>query len=76
MGHWLYVLLKLGVGLASKVSSASDCRFLGPELKPQLSHIAFMVIDHEIIFTSILPLQLIHDVISESMCTLVLVNHL
>ena len=62
MGHWLYVLLNLGAGLASTVSSASDCRFLGPELKPQLSHIAFMVIDHEIIYRSILSLQLIHDV--------------
>ena len=46
--------------LRSSVSSTSDCRSRGREFEPQLSHITFVEIDHDIIFTPILPLPLIY----------------
>ena len=59
----------------SKVGSLSDWRSRGHKFESQLSHITFMEIDHEIISTVILPLELLEEG-QLSVYTLVLVNYL
>ena len=60
-------------GLHSAVSGPSNCRSRGCEIEPQLGHITFVEIDHEIISTAFLPISLIQEKqltgIDENMCT-------
>ena len=53
--------LELNAGFHSAVVSVSDWGSRGCKFESQLKHINFMVIDHEIIYTVILPLHLIQE---------------
>ena len=43
------------------VDSKSECRSRGSQFKFQLSHITFVEIDHDIIFTVTLPITVIQE---------------
>ena len=55
------LIITAGAGFHGAISSGSHCISRGHMFKSQLSHIAFMEIDDEIIFLVILPLLLFKE---------------